>query len=344
MSITQATEAAVVQNGIEQLWIQQNNTNLYFNMQYVSNQAISYPSWARLHSLTYHTYSNESQSLLLYGNNCTYTPGVLPIPGVICDFKGASLLGFYAAVFSVGSNTTLQDIWATAYNVTAFTDILYFAEYLQFVSQAAIPIVFPNGITQVVLSEYYGQWTNFTLFPNGLDIDKDGVAPDGFEVGRDGTLQPSNIPLQTCENLWDSNNPYSFLNATEGLYVWIDAVNGDSLASNNIQNAFQLTSNQTSDLIIWMNKTMLTVVPKLLNLTSTPAQLNQLHIQAYFPLATCRSFCYEVQSSCASFAASNPQLVLPSCEEPNSLVPTLPNFPDGSKKQKKKFEIKKLIV
>lgn len=105
-----------------------------------------------------------------------------------------------------------------------------------------------RDLTATMGDAFYSLWANST----GSDID---LNADG---SGDVTIGISNITLTQTKELFNSNNPNSFV-LTSGFYSWLNPDKSLELA-----NDFRLTADQVQLIVSWLSKFYVTVTPDLL--------------------------------------------------------------------------------
>ncbi|MHA1106588.1 MAG: hypothetical protein ACTSPN_12860 [Promethearchaeota archaeon] len=217
-------------------------------------------------SLNYTAVANEA---LTFGNDS------IGLPGLMEDVEvGWGVMNYLDLYEEAILNDTKKDFMITNYNATwdQLTNLTtYITDY--FIVEAINIILLSSmappeyvGLTTVEIAEqkYYDQWANASM--GQLDLgDLLGLPYSviGFEAGYP---LATNISFQTCLDIFNHTNQYSFLDITyngdlpslqesDGLSMWIVA-NGTTIEANSsketLQNQFNLTDFQINTILDWL--------------------------------------------------------------------------------------------
>ena len=199
-------------------------------------------------------------------NNLLY--GVGPLPGLITDLElGMGLLGYMELYINVTLgdqvlNATMQSLYTATW-----TQLEYLAGYI--VNYLWDVVVkgdyFPAPIEYVAELMFYEQWANGTIAEGGIDLSlfKDTLPEDTYGLEA-GVPNPTNITVPTCMALWDSSNPYAFVNDS-GILIWVGAMQGNvTLQGVLIGEFLPINGAQMFMLFNWLGSFMATLVPLLL--------------------------------------------------------------------------------
>jgi hypothetical protein len=205
-------------------------------------------------------YTVTAQNNLLYG--------VGPLPGLITDLElGKGLLGYMELYLNVtlgdqALNATMQSL----YNAT-WTQLEYLAGYIKnYLWDVVVKSTYspPYTIEQYSELVFYAQWANGSVVEGGIDLSlfKDTLPEDTYGLEA-GVPNPTNITVPTCMALWDSSNPYSFVNDS-GILIWVGAMQGNVTLQGYLMGAFSLSVAQLTILLGWLGNFMTNLVPLLL--------------------------------------------------------------------------------
>jgi len=205
-------------------------------------------------------YTVTAQNNLLYG--------VGPLPGLITDLElGMGLLGYMELYINVtlgdqALNATMQFY----YNAT-WTQLEYLAGYnVNYLWDVVVKSTYsPAPIEYVAELMFYEQWANGTIAEGGIDLSlfKDTLPEDTYGLEA-GVPNPTNITVPTCMALWDSSNPYAFVNDS-GILIWVGAMQGNvTLQGVLIGEFLPINGAQMFMLFNWLGSFMATLVPLLL--------------------------------------------------------------------------------
>lgn len=110
--------------------------------------------------------------------------------------------------------------------------------------------LYDRGMTVTRYSEilFYAQWTNCTLYPEGLILPiANGIS--GWEVGQP---TPSNIKLESAELLFDISNNYALVNPN-GIQSWYELlINPKASSYTIIKTAIDLDDSQMNAIFNWL--------------------------------------------------------------------------------------------
>jgi hypothetical protein len=136
--------------------------------------------------------------------------------------------------------------------------------------------LYDRGMTITRYSEilFYAQWTNGTLYPNGLILPV-GNGISGWEVG---VPTPSEILLESAEHLFDTSNDLALVNP-DGIQSWYSLLNNRNQPKHlEIMTSLNLSSNHVEAIIKWLPIFRDEVVPVLaqydMNLPFNPSVLS----------------------------------------------------------------------
>ena len=114
---------------------------------------------------------------------------------------------------------------------------------------------------------FYEQWASGTIqglsiLPGGFlaEIDSSFAGAPYFEVGLPS---PSGLSLTKTMNLWNEASNYTFVN-TNGILIWVDAMQGDVISQGNLTVAFSLTGDELPMLLSWLGNFLTVRVPQLI--------------------------------------------------------------------------------
>ena len=119
--------------------------------------------------------------------------------------------------------------------------------------------LYDRGMTVTRYSEilFYAQWTNGTLYPNGLILPI-GNGISGWEVG---VPIPSEILLGSAELLFDTSNIYALVNEN-GIQSWYSLLNFQNQPTFVlIMDSLDLSPNQMTAILKWLPKFRDEIVP-----------------------------------------------------------------------------------
>ncbi len=136
--------------------------------------------------------------------------------------------------------------------------------------------LYDRGITVTKYSEilFYAQWTNGTLYPNGLIL----PIGNGISEWEVGVPIPSEILLSSAELLFDVSNVYALVNPN-GIQSWYSLLNAQNQpVFVQIMNSLDLSYSHMNAILKWLPKFRDEVVPILaqyeMNLPFNPAVLS----------------------------------------------------------------------
>jgi len=126
-----------------------------------------------------------------------------------------------------------------------------------------------TGLTVPQLAQlaFYEQWSSGTIqgqsiLPDGFlnEISAAFAGAPYFEVGLPS---PSGLSIPQTTNLWDEASNYTFVN-TNGILVWVGAMQGDTTLQGNLSTAFSFTGTQLPLLLLWLGNFLAVRVPQLI--------------------------------------------------------------------------------
>ncbi len=214
-------------------------------------------------------YTDAASEALTFGNDSIGLPGLMEDIDV-----GWGVINYLDLYDKAGLNDTIKEFMITNYNaswgqltnLTSYILDYFIVEAINIILLSSLAPPEYVGLTTVDIAEimYYDQWANASL--GQLDLgDLLGMTYSviGFEVGYPIA---TNISFQTCLDLFNKTNPYSFLNITykgdlpslqesDGLATWIlanNTIDDGNSSKNALKNQFNLTDFQLKSILEWL--------------------------------------------------------------------------------------------
>jgi hypothetical protein len=192
--------------------------------------------------------------------------------------------GILVWVGAMQGNTTFQTLLSVTFSLSPLQLSILLNWLGNFMTNLVPLLIYDEtGLTIPDLAQlaFYEQWANGTiqgeaLLPDGFlaELDPSFAGAPYFEVGLPS---PSSLSLVETMNLWDTFNPYSFVNGN-GILVWVGAMQGNTTLQSLLISTFGISPSELTMLLGWLGGFITVRVPQLLeyNTGYTVPELAQL--------------------------------------------------------------------